>query len=156
MLDDTQILRVTGAKLQDLHGDVAVPLGQHALDAEIRLRITGIVEQTPEQLAAPVVNIPLTAVLALVGERLGIGAAKLYDLVLDAALQAHETGDPVSQWMDCSQRALSAAKQRVAELLPRQRKRGPLRRIVELSEIDIHGAGLTAPAGTPKRRKARA
>jgi hypothetical protein len=153
MLDDLQLLRVTGAKLDDLHKGVEVPQGQHAVDAEIRLRITGVVQQGAEQLVAPDVKIPLTAVLALVAERLGVRAEQLFDMVLDAAVQAHERGDPVSQWMDVSQRALSEARAKVLARMDKVPKRGPLRKLVEINEIEIHGAGLAPLPAAPKRRR---
>ena len=51
--------------------------GKHYIDEEIVVRISGVVEKRPDELAAPTVSIPLIAALALFWERPGSPVALL-------------------------------------------------------------------------------
>jgi hypothetical protein len=137
MLTEAQILRVTALKLDDLHAGAAIAEGQHAVNADVRLHLSGIVEQQPRQLVTPTVTIPLLAVLALVGERGGIKADRIYDLIVQAAIDAHESGEPVGDWIEHSKRAMAVVKAKVLERLPKAGRTGQLRRIIEVSKIKV-------------------
>jgi hypothetical protein len=150
MLTDNQILRIASLKLDDLHAAEQIEEGLHAVNADIAFHLHGTVEQKPVQSITPTASIPLLAVLALVGERSGIKADKIYDLIVDAALEAAARGEPMGEWIEHSKRALAHVKEKLIERLPRVTRSGQLRRIVELSEISVAGASLSPP---PKKRK---
>jgi hypothetical protein len=151
MLSEAQILRITALKLDDLHAAVAIDEGQHAVNADVRLHLNGIVEQKPVQLVTPTVTIPLLAVLALVADRGGIRADRIYDLIVEAAIEAHEKGEPVGDYIEHSKRALATVKERVVARLPKAERNGQLRRIIEITDICVSGATLAAPPAKKRR-----
>lgn len=140
MLTEPQILRVLSAELDSEHGKVEFDEGQHAVEAQVSLRILGTVEQGAGQLIAPTARIPLHAVLALVCERGGIARARMEELIVQAVTEALERGEPVGDWIECSKAAERRATRAIIDKLPRVPKRGALRRLVELSDVRVKPA----------------
>lgn len=153
MLTEPQILRVLGAQLDHEHGKTLFDEGQHPVEAKVSLRLTGTVEQGADQLVAPTARIPLHAVLALVCERGGIGRQRMEELIVQAVTEALERGEPVGDWIECSRAAERRATQQIIDKLPRVPKRGALRRLVQLLDVEITPAAILETKPPARRRK---
>jgi hypothetical protein len=135
LLTDAQILRVLGAELESEHGKIAFVEGQHALGAQLSLRILGTVEQGADQLIAPTAQIPLHAVLALACDDGGIGWPRMKRLILEAMSEPLKGGKKVG---DCvGSKAAEAATKDIIDALPRVSRRGALRRLVRMSHLRL-------------------
>jgi hypothetical protein len=154
MLTAPQILRAMGAELIDLHKGAEIDEGSHPVQGRLSLAFAGAVEQLPAQLVTPTVTLPLPLVLALVSAKAGVPAAQLYQIVIDAAVEAATDGVPASEYLDVSTAALRAAKAQVAARLDKTPKRGALRRILTISDVEIEGAAAEKTA--PKKGRKRA
>lgn len=153
MLTESQILRILAAELDDAHGKTAVELGQHPVQAQISLQLAGSVEQLPAQLVSPSVRLPLVTILAMVCQRGGLSVTRMVDSLVEAALEAHEHGEPAGEWVEHSKAAERKARELIAAKVPKVERSGQLRRIVEVTGIQINGAVLKPP---PARRRGKA
>ena len=153
MLTTAQILRILAAELEAKHGEEPISVGAHALRAAISLRIDGSVEQKPAQLYTPSVKIPLLTVLALVAERGGVKRERLEELIVEAAVEAHRNGEPLTEWLDVTKAAERRARERIAAKIEPEERRGPLRRIVTLSDVRVDAVRMEPAKPASRRRR---
>lgn len=153
MLTDPQILRILGAQLDHEHRKEEFDEGQHPVEARVSLRILGTVQQGADQLVAPTARIPLHAVLSLVCERGGIARQRMEELIVQAVTQAIEHGEPVGDWIECSRAAERRATAAIIEKLPKVPKRGAIRRLVQLLDVQVEPCSLAEQKAPPRRRK---
>jgi hypothetical protein len=66
--------------------------GTHYFDEEFVVRISGSVEQRPDELIAPTVSIPLIPALALFWEKAGIARKPALEMLKQALLEAMDKG----------------------------------------------------------------
>lgn len=154
MLTPEQVLRIAGAELVEAHGKAPFEEGQHAVDAQVSLHLIGSVEQTSAQLVTPTVQVPLAEMLAFLARKLGVGAERLHGLVMEAAADALcATAERPMALVMAATDALLFAKQQRQAALPKQERGGPLRRIVQLSEVQVRPIGAESVTTAPAPRK---
>lgn len=104
--------------------------GKHHLDEEFLVRISGSVEQLPDELAAPTVSIPLIPALALFWEKAGIARGPALQMLRQALLEAMDKGakeDPdIQARMKDVEAAMKAIRKDLIAELPQMRRSGKL------------------------------
>lgn len=155
MLTNDQILRIAAAELAEAYGKEAIAEGQHAVQAAVSMRLIGHVEQQPVQLVTPTVKIPLLSVLALICQGAGLSVTRTADRIVEACTLAIEHDAAGGEWLEVTKAAERKARDLILEKLPKIERSGPLRRIVEVSDIDVHAISFSQdkPPAKSRRRK---
>ena len=111
--------------------------GKHYIEEEFLVRISGSVEQRPDELAAPTVSIPLIPALALFWEKAGIARGPALKMLRQALLEAMDKGSKEDPNIQARMKDIEAAtkairKDLIAEL-PRMKRSGK----VLLKDLDV-------------------
>lgn len=111
--------------------------GKHHIDEEFLVRISGSVEQLPDELAAPTVSIPLIPALALFWEKAGIARGPALQMLKQALLEAMgkeaKEDSQIQERMKDVEAAMKAIRQELIAELPPMRRTGKLL----LKELDV-------------------
>ena len=111
--------------------------GKHYVEEEFLVRISGSVEQLPDELAAPTVSIPLIPALALFWEKAGIARGPALQMLKQALLEAMDKGakeDPdIQVRMKDIEAATNAIRKDLIAELPPMRRAGKLL----MKELDV-------------------
>lgn len=122
--------------------------GTHYLDEEFVVRITGSVEQRPDELIAPTVSIPLIPALALFWEKAGIARGPALEMLRQALLEAMDKGakeDPdIQARMKDIEAATKAIRKDLIAKLPPMKRAGKL--LVKDLDVEIEPVSALAVA----------
>jgi len=117
--------------------DAELEPGKHSFDEEFVVRISGSVEQRPDELVAPTVSIPLIPALALFWEKAGIARGPALEMLKQALLEAMDKGmkeDPkIQERLKDVEAATKAIRQDLIAKLPPMKRSGKLL----LKDLDV-------------------
>jgi len=104
----------------------ALAPGKHYVEEEFLVRISGSVEQRPDEFAAPTVSIPLIPALALFWEKAGIARGPALKMLRQALHEAMDKGakedpDIQARMKDIEAATKAIRKDLIAELPPMRR-----------------------------------
>jgi hypothetical protein len=122
--------------------------GRHHVDEEFLVRISGSVEQRPDEFAAPTVSIPLVPALALFWEKAGIARGPALEMLKQALREAMNKGakedpDIQARMKDIEVATKAIRKDLIAELPPMKRT-GKL--LVKDLDVEIVPVGVLEAA----------
>lgn len=107
-----------------------LPVGRHAIDETLLVRVRGHVEKHSDQMIAPTVSIPLVSVLAYFWEKAGIERDAAMSMLRDAIHEAMENGEnedaAVRKRIEDVEAAIKAVKTDLIETLPKMPRAGRL------------------------------
>jgi hypothetical protein len=128
--------------------DAELEPGKHFFDEEFVVRISGSVEQRPDELVAPTVSIPLIPALALFWEKAGIARGPALEMLKQALLEAMDKGskeDPnIQDRMKDVEAATKAIRQDLIAKLPPMKRSGKL--LLKDLDVEIVPVGALAAA----------
>lgn len=128
--------------------DAELEPGKHFFDEEFVVRVSGSVEQRPDELVAPTVSIPLIPALALFWEKAGIARGPALEMLKQAMLEAMDKGtkeDPdIQARMKDVEAATKAIRQDLIAKLPPMMRSGKL--LVKDLDVEIVPVGALAAA----------
>lgn len=126
----------------------ALAPGKHHIDEEFIVRISGSVEQRPDELAAPTVSIPLIPALALFWEKAGIARGPALEMLKQALVEAMDKGlkeDPdIQAWMKDIEAAMKAIRKDLIAKLPPMKRSGKL--LMKDLDVEIVPVGVLEAA----------
>ena len=126
----------------------ALAPGKHYVEEEFLVRISGSVEQRPDEFAAPTVSIPLIPALALFWEKAGIARGPALQMLRQALLEAMDKGakeDPdIQARMKDIEAATKAIRKDLIAELPPMRRSGKL--LLKDLDVEIVPVGALAVA----------
>ncbi len=121
--------------------------GKHHLDEEFLVRISGSVQQLPDELAAPTVSIPLIPALALFWEKAGIARGPALQMLRQALMEAMgkeaKEDSQIQERMKDVEAAMTAIRKDLIAELPQMRRSGKLLMKdldVEIVPVDVLAA----------------
>ena len=126
------IMKALGAQLDHQAKGLRIPEGTHHLDHLVTVRVTGTVQQAPDQEYTPTTSIPLLAVLARVVQMTGWAGDRAIANITRAAAEALRDGEPVGEYIEFTNAALQQVRQSMRDLPPAVRT-GQFRRTVALT-----------------------
>lgn len=107
-----------------------LPVGRHAIDETLLVRVRGEIERHDDQMIAPTVSIPLVSVLAYFWERAGIERDAAMSMLRDAIHEAMENGEnedaAVQKRIEDVNAAIQAVKTDLIAKLPKMPRAGRL------------------------------
>lgn len=107
-----------------------VPVGRHAIDEALLVRVRGEIEKHDDQMIAPTVSIPLVSVLAFFWERAGIERDAAMSMLRDAIHEAMTNGEnedaAVKKRIEDVEAAIKAVKTDLIAKLPKMPRNGKL------------------------------
>ena len=122
--------------------------GKHYIEEEFLVRLSGSVEQRPDELAAPTVSIPLIPALALFWEKAGIARGPALQMLKQALLEAMDKGtkeDPsIQERMKDVEAAMKAIRKDLIAELPPMRRSGKL--LMKDLDVEIVPVGVLEAA----------
>jgi len=128
--------------------DAELEPGKHFFDEEFVVRISGSVEQRPDELVAPTVSIPLIPALALFWEKAGIARGPALEMLKQALLEAMDKGtkeDPnIQERLKDVEAATKAIRQDLIAKLPPMKRSGKL--LLKDLDVEIVPVGALAAA----------
>ena len=128
--------------------DAELEPGKHFFDEEFVVRVSGSVEQRPDELVAPTVSIPLIPALALFWEKAGIARGPALEMLKQALLEAMDKGlkeDPnIQDRMKDVEAATKAIRQDLIAKLPPMKRSGKL--LLKDLDVEIVPVGALAAA----------
>ena len=107
-----------------------LPVGRHAIDETLLVRVQGHVEKHDDQMIAPTVSIPLVSVLAYFWERAGLERDAAMSMLREAIHEAMTNGEnedaAVQKRIEDVEAAIKAVKTDLIATLPKMPRNGKL------------------------------
>lgn len=124
-----------------------LPVGRHAIDETLLLRVQGHITKHEDQMIAPTVSIPLVSVLAYFWERAGLERDAAMSMLREAIHEAMTNGEnedaAVKKRIEDVNAAIQAVKTDLITTLPKMPRAGRL----ETKNLSIDVLALSAEEG---------
>jgi hypothetical protein len=124
-----------------------LPVGRHAIDETLLVRVQGHIKKHEDQMIAPTVSIPLVSVLAYFWERAGLERDAAMSMLREAIHEAMTNGEnedaAVKKRIEDVNAAILAVKTDLIATLPKMPRAGRL----ETKNLSIDVLALSAEEG---------